>query len=188
MMIGLTGASCTGKTTLAMEAAAQLGFHYCKTSVSDVYKRLGKDPAVRMSFDERMDCQEAILNELRIEWQSYKGDNAITDRTPICLIAYTLADVDSYDALTAKQEDRLAKYIGNCIGVYAKFFDKLVIVPNKLKPEIVPDKVRANMTWGYRNKYEILLRGICAQYGALYSDLFKVDLQERVEELRSIVA
>lgn len=186
MMIGLTGASCTGKTTLAEEAAKQLGFLFCKTSVSSVYKKLGKDPAVKMTFDERMDCQFAILNELRVEWQSYTGENVITDRTPLCLIAYTLADVDSYDALTPDQEAKLAYYIGNCVGVYAKFFDKAVLVPNRIPVHTDPDKVRANMTWGYRTKFEILLRGIMNQYGAEYTEIRAVDLQDRVEEVRAL--
>jgi len=188
MMIGLIGVHGTGKTTLAQEVADKLGYQFCKTSTSDIYKRLGKDPAARMTFDERLEVQYAILNELRIEWQSYAGENAITDRTPIDLMAYTLADVDSYDALTEKQEAMLSYYLGNCLGVYIKFFDKLAVLPNISFDLEETDKLRANLSWGYTYKLDALLRGILSANGIEFYSVRSSDLAERVEELRSIVA
>lgn len=187
MMIGIAGVHGTGKTSLAREAAEKLGFHFCKTSVADVYKRLGKDPAVRMTFDERMDCQIEILNELRIEWQSYAGENAIADRTPIDLMVYALADVDSYDVLTKDQEARLALYLGNCLGTYVKFFDKIAVTPNVIlaKPGET-DKVRANMSWGYCFKFDALVRGILSQNGIEFTSIRSESLADRVEEIRAM--
>lgn len=186
MMIGLIGVHGTGKTTLAKEVADKLGYHFCQTSTSDVYKRLGKDPSVRMTFDERLDCQYEILNELRVEWQSYAGENVIADRTPIDLMAYTLADVDSYDALTQRQEGRLSYYLGNCLGTYVKFFDKVAVLPfHSFKLEKT-DKLRANLSWGYGFKLDALLRGILAAHGIEFTAIRSLDLAERVEEIRAL--
>lgn len=186
-MIGVIGSHGVGKTTLARQTAEALGYHFCQTSISDVYKRMGKDPAVRMSFDERMDMQIHILNELRSEWNSYLGEKAIADRTPLDLIAYTLADVDSYDALSAEQEERLATYIGMCLGIYAKFFEKVVLVPNHLPVAQDPHKLRANLSWAYRNKLEVLLRGVMNMYGVEFEEIRKTGLEDRVEELKALI-
>ncbi|SUE95870.1 Uncharacterised protein [Ectopseudomonas mendocina] len=187
MMIGISGVHGTGKTSLAREAAEKLGFHFCKTSVADVYKRLGKDPSVRMTFDERMECQYEILNELRVEWLSYAGENAIADRTPLDLMVYALADVDTYDVLTKQQEAKLSYYLGNCLGTYVKFFDKIVVTPNVVlaKPGET-DKVRANASWGYCYKYDALLRGILSQHSIEFTSIRSLDLAERVEEIRAL--
>lgn len=186
MMIGLIGVHGTGKTTLAQEVADKLGYHFCKTSTSDVYKRLGKDPAVRMTFDERLEVQYAILNELRVEWQSYAGENAITDRTPIDLMGYTLADVDTYDKLTEKQEAMLSYYLGNCLGTYVKFFDKLVVLPNQCFVEGSTDKLRANLSWGYSYKLDTILRGILSANGIEFTAIRSSNLADRVEEIRAL--
>ena len=184
-MIGLCGASGVGKTTLAQAMTHELeGFHYCETSTSGVFKELGLDPSVAMDFDQRMDVQDAILNRLRSEWHSYLGDNAFTDRTPLDLIAYTLADVDSYDALTPDQEHRLETYIGSCIGVYANLFDKIVFVPAMYGITVEPtDKVRPNMTFGYRFKSERPVRSLLSQFGIAHMEIQDVDLGTRVAKL-----
>lgn len=186
MMIGLIGVHGTGKTTLAQEVADKLGYHFCKTSTSEVYKRLGKDPAVRMTFDERLEVQYAILNELRVEWQSYAGENAITDRTPIDLMAYTLADVDSYDALTEKQTTMLSYYLGNCLGTYVKFFDKVAVLPNQRFGLEETDKLRANLSWGYSFKLDALLRGLLSSNGIEFTAIRSFNLADRVEEIRAL--
>lgn len=186
MMIGLIGVHGTGKTTLAKEVADKLGYHFCQTSTSDVYKRLGKDPAVRMTFDERLEVQYEILNELRVEWQSYAGENAITDRTPIDLMAYTLADVDSYDTLTQDQEAKLSYYLGSCLGTYVKFFDKLAVLPNQRFGLEETDKLRANLSRGYSFKLDALLRGILSVNGIEFTSIRSLDLAERVEEIRAL--
>lgn len=186
MMIGLIGAHGSGKTTLGKAAAEALGWHFCQTSISEVYKRLGKDPAVRMTFDERMDTQYAILGELSVEWASYAGENVIADRTPIDLIAYTLADLDSYTELTPAQELRLEIYLIKCAVMAARDFGKLVLVPNALPVATDPVKVRAALTASYRQKLEVLMRGYMNQQALEFTEIKSTDLSERVEEVRAL--
>lgn len=186
MMIGLIGAHGAGKTTLGKAAADALGWHFCQTSISDVYKRLGKDPAVRMTFDERLEMQFAILGELTVEWASYAGENVITDRTPIDLIAYMLADLDSYTELTPDQELRLEIYLMKCAVMAARDFNKLVLVPNALPVATDPAKVRAALMPAYRQKLEVLMRGYMNQQALEFAEIKAVDLAERVEEVRAL--
>lgn len=186
MMIGLVGAHGTGKTTLGQAAADALGWHFCKTSISDVYKRLGKDPAVRMTFDERMDVQMAILGELSIEWASYAGENVITDRTPIDLIAYTLADLDSFAELSTDQAIKLEIYLMKCAVMAARDFGKLALLPNALPVKVDPSKMRAALLPPYRQKLEALMRGYMHQQGIDFSVIKALDLAERVEEVRAL--
>lgn len=186
-MIGLIGAHGAGKTTLGKAVADRLGYHFCQTSISDVYKRLGKKPDERMTFDERMDVQYAILSELSIEWASYAGEKAITDRTPIDLIAYTLADLDSYTELSTGQAIRLEVYLLRCAVMAARDFEKLILVPNALQVRADPEKLRAALMAVYRQKLEVLMRGYMNQQDITFSVVEKVDLEERVEEVRALL-
>lgn len=186
-MIGLMGAHGCGKTTLAGAVAEELGMLFCKTSIADVYKRLGKDPAVRMTFDERLDVQYRILGELGIEWSSYAGEKAIADRTPVDLIAYTLADLDSYQELTVDQELRLELYLVKCAALLVKHFDKLILVPNALPVSTDPEKVRAALTPSYRQKLEMLMRGWANQQSVDFEEVRSTNMADRVAEVRAML-
>ena len=91
-MLGLSGSHRVGKTTLAKLYAEKHGFAFVQTSVSAIFKELGLDPAQTYDFATRLTVQEEILKRLDKTFAEHAGQAAITDRTPLDFLAYTMGD------------------------------------------------------------------------------------------------
>lgn len=127
-MIGLCGAHRTGKTTLAKAFAEKHGeYSLLQTSASQVFKDMGLDPAVDYPLSVRMDVQERILASFEVQYRSFAGRKFITDRTPIDMLAYTLADVRQ-EPMSPELTERIARYRRDCIRLTNEFFSVLVVV------------------------------------------------------------
>ena len=147
MIAGLIGAHRVGKTTLARRYAEKNGALFLETSVSAVFDDMGIDPAGPMDFKTRMDVQEEVLERLEKQYRevSLKTD-VITDRTPLDMIAYTMADAYG-DNVPADQQERFAKYIDKCFEVTNKYFAVVVLVQPGLAMEPTPGKAAANVAY-----------------------------------------
>jgi hypothetical protein len=144
-VIGLAGSHRVGKSTLAALYAERFKIPFAKTSGSEVFRRLGIDPAAPMSFETRLMCQEALLKMLQETYQDICGE-FITDRTPIDLIAYTLGDAVG-DAVPAELRPRLERYVHDCFEVTNKYFDAILVVQPGIP--IVPAEGKAAPNWAY---------------------------------------
>lgn len=147
MIAGLIGAHRVGKTTLARRYAEKTGCLFLETSVSAVFAELGLDPAKPMDFKTRMDVQELVLERLEKQYReaSLKQD-VITDRTPLDMVAYTMADAAG-EAVPEDQQERFAKYIDKCFEVTNRYFSVVVLVQPGLAMEPTPGKAAANVAY-----------------------------------------
>ena len=143
MSIGLTGSHRTGKTTLAKAFGEKFEMHVCLTSASHVFQTLGYSPQEDYPIDIRLDIQEAILKDFARQYKEasdVSNRTFITDRTPIDLMAYTLADISRH-ALSEELENRLARYVQGCLNLCNKYFSTLIVIQPGI--ELVADATKA---------------------------------------------
>jgi hypothetical protein len=155
MNIGLCGAHRTGKTTLAMELAKVTGAQFVRTRVSEIFKESGLHPAQPMDFATRLNIQFRLLDACESDWQA-AGNNFITDRTPVDLMAYTLGDIQGETRVSYPEFEH---YIERCFDVTNRFFDTLVI----LQPGIPLTEAegKAALNKAYIEHINSLVIGLC---------------------------
>lgn len=130
-MIGLTGPQRVGKTTLAQAFADASGLPFLATTASGVFEMLDLDPKKEYPIEVRLMVQEVILQmfESQYEEMTRQSPVFITDRTPIDLASYALADVTR---ATFEGKPLVAKamndYVQRCLKSASRFFTVVVHV------------------------------------------------------------
>jgi hypothetical protein len=145
-MIGLCGAHRTGKTTLAKAYALKSGATFLETSVSAINRELGFDLTKEHSFAERLDHQEKILARIDAIYAAHVGEDVITDRTPLDMISYTLAEAHG-DRVADEDQERLARYVQRCIDVTNRRFGVLILVQPGIPVIAEEGKAAANRAY-----------------------------------------
>ena len=118
MTLGLCGAHRVGKSTLAETFCADTGMLFLRTSVSSVFMHLGLDPAQDYPFSMRLSIQKAVLANLVETYRSAGTRAFVTDRTPLDLIAYLLADVQRQNVTDPDLISGLTTYIDQDLFKY----------------------------------------------------------------------
>lgn len=193
-LVGFVGVSGSGKTTLAKTVAHTTDNSvFVKTTVSEIYKKLGKDPKVAMTIDERLDVQEVILNELRIQWAEALANNqdkafVLTDRTPYCFISFMLAEVSGYGELTESQNNRITRYVIEC-QLAALMFDCIFHLPFPLSQwdRQDQDKVCAITTSSYNLHFDFILKGLLTGFEVQPFHVITHNLAARVNFVNDIL-
>lgn len=158
MITGLLGAHRVGKTTLARHYAEKTGVLFIETSVSSVFREFGVEASTPMDFTTRLNIQERILERLEEQYRSASlKHGAITDRTPLDMMAYTLANAAN-DEVPADQQERLAKYVDKCFEVTNKYFGVLVLVQPGIP--VVEAEGKAANSLAYMHLLNFILRGL----------------------------
>ena len=156
MIGGLTGAHRVGKSTLAKAFCEKHKWTFLETSASAIFKELGYDPAVTYDFDTRLTIQEEILARFDKQYGASLAA-ALTDRTPLDMIAYTLGDVQGL-TLQGDQEKRLQRYVDDCFDVMNKRFALVLVVQPGIP--LVAAEGKAAMSEGYIEHLNHLVMGI----------------------------
>lgn len=156
MSIGLTGSHRTGKSTLAKAYALAENVPFMQTGVSQVFADMGLDPKVDYPLDVRIEIQRRILDSLDKQYATAKG-YFITDRTPIDLMAYTLADVQRQNT-TADQAKAIAKYLKDCASVTNAHFSTLVVIQPGIP--VVEEEGKAPANLAYMEHITSLVMGL----------------------------
>lgn len=156
--IGLAGSHRTGKSTLARVVAKRSGIPFIKTTTTEVFARLGLDPAAKMDFATRLDVQRRILRAYQEAWQSahLAHQPFITDRTPVDLLAYTFADIQGE---TQVNDAELELYVADCFEVTNRFFESLVLVQPGIPLIYAAGKAALNKA--YIEHINTLIIGFC---------------------------
>lgn len=155
MTIGLCGSHRTGKTTLAEEISKRTGISFVRTSTSGVFEEHGLDPSRPMEISRRLWIQHKILDAAEKAWNSSDGQ-FITDRTPLDMAAYTLADIQGS---TEVDFGELEGYLDRCIKVTNAFFKILVLVQPGIP--LVYETGKASLNEGYLEHLNFLILGLC---------------------------
>jgi hypothetical protein len=184
--IGLCGSHRTGKTTLAKEIAEKTGLEFIQTSTSEVFSQNGLHPSQSMDFTTRIWIQNKVISAAEKVWSDAR-EKFITDRTPIDMMAYTLADIDGKSSVDFSA---LEGYLGHCFRVTDSLFSHLFI----LQPAIplVHEEGKAALNRAYMEHLNILMQGLCCDE-RLHSPIVTVPrhiipLDDRVKTIVEILA
>jgi predicted ATPase len=184
--IGLCGAHRVGKTTLA-QAVSQAGhIPFLKTRTSQLFQKHGLDPAKRMPFPTRLSIQQEILAAAVDVWSGAAG-RFISDRTPLDMAAYTLADVQG---TTTLDSHALLRYLEDCLRQTNRFFSTLVIIPPGIP--LVQEPGKAALHEAYIEHLHTLVVGLChdprilAKVQVVPREL--LSLNDRVQRTLSFIA
>jgi hypothetical protein len=145
-MIGLCGAHRTGKTTLAKAYALKSGSTFLETSVSAINRELGFDLSKEHTFAERLAHQEQILERIDRIYGQHAGEDVITDRTPLDMIAYPMAEAIN-SRVADEDQERFARYVQKCIDVTNRRFGILMVVQPGIALKDAEGKAAANAAY-----------------------------------------
>ena len=179
--IGLCGAHRTGKTTMASCCAKQYELLLVETTTSSVFAQHGLDPSAPMDFNQRLWIQDKVIAAAEQVWQ--QADSAfITDRTPLDMLAYTLAEVQGD---TVYEAGELQAYTQRCFAAVNRYFSSLVVVQPGI--DLVEEAGKAALHRGYIEHLNSLIIGFCAderqQLPAHVMPRALLDLQQRCQWL-----
>jgi AAA domain len=183
MSLGLCGAPRTGKSILAEALASRTSRQFIPTNVSAVFEEFGIDPVAQIDFQTRLRIQNQLLDSCAGIWQAQKNP-FVTDRTPIDLLAYTLADIQG---ATEVNFSEFEEYMRRCFEVTNRVFDVLIV----LQPSIPPVSVRkAALNRAYIEHLNTIILGLCndekLECGVMYIRRDMTDLGERVQKILSV--
>ena len=158
MTVGLCGSHRVGKTTLAEAFSNHSGLPLILTNVSAIVKALGVDVAKPMSFANRIDLQNAILDGLTLQWREEGA--FVTDRTPIDLLAYTTADITMDVAASTEDWIKYDNYARRCFHATNEHFSTLVVVQPGIPIVEAVDKATGAINKAYMEHLNALAVGL----------------------------
>ena len=185
----ICGAHRTGKSTLARTYAEKHGVTYIESNVSGIFRELDLDPSVTYPFEVRLSVQELILKRLDEAYAAVRPDvQAVTDRTPLDLMMYTLGDIAG-NTVSDDLQPRVQKYLSDCIGCTNKRFSMLLIVQPGIPVVEAPGK--ASTSAAYIEHCNSLVLGLSVDERIRPSHFYlprsMTDLTERVAALEYAV-
>lgn len=135
----LTGPHRTGKTSMAKAYGALTETPYYSGSATELLREGGIDSSATYSdnFGVRLKAQRYYLDRLDCIWDGIRG-GFVTDRSPLCLATYTLADITGATTMTPDEHKEVIQYVNDCKALTLKHFNTLVLVPMNPAIELVP--------------------------------------------------
>ena len=127
MILGLAGSHRSGKTTLARAVAARGGIAFYDGSFGRLARTLGYESVARMSIVERLTMQSRVLDQYEREIQIDAADR-ITDRTPLDMLAYLMAEVGMHAGLEDAASRAIVAYRDRCIALTRDLFDDVFLL------------------------------------------------------------
>lgn len=183
-MIGLCGSHRSGKTSLAKAFAEKHNIAFVQTGASAVFKDMGLDPAKHYDFATRLAVQEEILRRFDLQYAEIGAKSAITDRTPLDLLAYTMAEAIQH-AAPAELQDRFKKYVHDCIDVTNKRFGVLLVVQPGI--QVVEEEGKAALNDAYIEHLNSIILGLSVderiKAAHFYIPRRMTDMEERIAAL-----
>lgn len=152
--IGLCGSHRTGKTTTAKKLAIDNDIPFVETTTSAVFAEHGLKPSSPMDFSTRLWIQDKVLAAAEEIWDQHR--HFITDRTPLDMLAYTLADIQG---LTQVEFATLEDYVKHCFEATNHYFGSLCVVQPGIPLVAAPGKAALNEA--YIEHLNTLVLGLC---------------------------
>lgn len=140
---------------MAEAISRRAGVPFVKTGTSEVFRECGLDPSKPMDFNKRLWIQHKILDAAETIWDAERSQ-FITDRTPLDMAAYTLADILG---CTAVDFNGLEEYLSRCFQATNKFFKMLVLIQPGIP--LVHEEGKAALNEGYLEHLNFLILGLC---------------------------
>ncbi|MGE8141800.1 hypothetical protein ACQKOE_07480 [Novosphingobium sp. NPDC080210] len=184
MRIGFCGAHRSGKTTLAKIVAEEYGLNFVDSPASKIVKDFEFD----MARDNRLDFHNGSLGDsnntgVSMQWAIYLslinaidnntwgGKSFVSDRTPLDVAAYMLADATAYAGEEWSQGEAM-RMVQRAILDTERMFDMVLLVPPGIQFMVEDGKPPLNEA--YQEHHHMLCRGM----------LFDEDLDLFWDEIR----
>lgn len=181
------GSHRVGKSSLARAYAEKTGAVFLETATSGIWEELGYNPAVTHDFSTRLTVQREILKYLDgLYANAPTGATVVTDRTPIDLIAYTMAEAIG-DKVSEEDQGSFARYVQDCFDVCNRRFSVLVLVQPGIP--LVAAKGKAALNLAYMEHLNSLCLGLSVddrvKVAHFYIQRHVHDMQERVKSVEN---
>lgn len=127
MILGLAGSHRSGKTTLAHAVASRGGIAFYDGSFGRLAKTLGYESVSKMSVGDRLTMQNRVLDLYEREIRLGAAAR-ITDRTPLDMLAYLMAEVGMHAGLDEASSRAIVAYRDRCIALTRELFDDVFLL------------------------------------------------------------
>lgn len=169
---------------MARAFSKKSGLPFVQTSASEVFKQLGMSPRLDYPLSQRIEVQRRILDACEKQYRSVGTGVFVTDRTPIDMLAYMLADVQRQN-VDSSTEEALDQYFKDCISVSNYHFAILMVVQPGIS--IVEDEDKAPANASYVEHINTLILGLTVseviESAHYYIPRYMTSLESRVEAL-----
>lgn len=200
LKIGFSGAHRTGKTITAIEVAKHFNIEYINARIGTSTIWSSIKPSDAMTFAERIQIQEILLDEFETILQRNNGkDSFVIDRTPVDILAYLLTNIDHTTSNIF--DSRTSKMIERCIDLSAFFFTHCVVIPPGIP--FVSDANKNGKVYNSKSYQESLTNMIVGIYMRYFENIFlrrpqpfgqlvrvpedMLDLRDRVQFITNII-
>lgn len=128
-MLGYVGSHRVGKTTLAQAYAEETESTLVRVNVSEIVSEIGYEPSLTGGYDfaTRMEIQEHILEQMGRIFSANSGGAAVTDRTPLDALIYTMSNVGPYTC-NVQQSKWLKDYADRCFDMANRHFSVMLCI------------------------------------------------------------
>lgn len=186
-MFGCSGAQRCGKSTIAKDISESLGLPYIQLNTSELIKEMGLDVTKDWDMDTRLNFQEALLDKAIGLYRDNPG-GFISDRTPLDMYAYTIAEALK-ENINTDQERRILNFKYRCLDAANTYFQHIFIVQPGITYVEEEGKPTANLA--FQEHIASLVLGI-AKDDSLNADFsvikrFVTDHDRRVELITAVI-
>lgn len=189
MLIGISGAHGCGKTTLAEEFALRSGLEYLPASVNEMAKSAGyAHGSVSLDLTERINLQWTMLGAFRKLLAKSPAD-CVTDRTPLDVAAYTLAEIGMHSdkAASADSLNSVPELVKEAQRLTKAHFQHVMLLRPLPSYEVIEGK-RPPANKAFQMHYQYLLEGIAFDTHMGRSFSVSMTISNSLSERLSILA
>lgn len=166
---GLAGAHRTGKTTLCEYLhKTNPAIPFVRTSTKEAAAKFGFDVNNPGSYEQRLDWQEYLL-DLYGRLFDQQGTAFFTDRTPLDLASYLIAEVPTGE-IDPDWDRRTQRYLDRCIEMADRHFALIALIQPGIPHVQVEGAPLPNVA--YQEKLNLILIGLGNHQG--YNGRFAV--------------
>lgn len=164
LRIGLTGASCTGKTTLAKEISKQFNLEIIMEIARELFSEFNiSSPRELETLSDEIRYQNRILDvKSGLERRS---DSFVADRTYVDAAAYWL-----YHLSTRTSDEQSYSYLEKCKELMNNYHIVIFLAYDRLGRCLVDDGVRSNKL-SYNYSLHLLMKGMLEDWDVPYFQL-----------------
>lgn len=169
MIYGLSGASCSGKTTLAKKLSKKLGIPFIPTSITEMAAEAGlPSPVADLDLGDRVKLQVGLLKAFE-RFLGKIDTPCIIDRTPADLFAYTFAEIGMH---SIKNTMNWSDVLGDCNKTLVNYRNSCIKMVNTYNPFIIflsylpnykTDSKRPPVGEAYQIHCEALIKGFLTE-------------------------
>lgn len=187
MLFGLSGASGTGKSTLAKLVSERTKIPFVPASITSLAAAAGYKAVGKLSLRDRLDMQEKMLLSYWEIIRNIEG-HAILDRTPIDMIGYMMAELHmhSYKGLDQTEIERVEKFTHRCKLSAAAYFDH--VFATGMLPDYEVAETRPADNRAYQHHVQLIIYGALTESSRIKHSIFlSTDLEERAGYMQRMI-